>query len=176
MDLLASKAGPLICLYCVVFQLYNVTNGDRPCAMNMCLWEHHVQRVKVTLLTQTFCISFSHELLTQRGDGLASQPWFNMENVMLMYFPIIIMWRSSSPHCPHTHRVVYEGHQIEYDADGVATDKDVIYYFRVAAVNAVGIAIQCLSQLYQEESLWALQCFLVHYNWQRKRARLAEPT
>ena len=104
MDLLASKAGPLICLYCVVFQLYNVTNGDRPCAMNMCLWEHHVQRVKVTLLTQTFFISFSHELLTQRGDGLASQPWFNMENVMLMYYPIIIMWRSSSPHClpPHT--------------------------------------------------------------------------
>ena len=35
--------------------------------------------------------------------------------------------------------MVYEGPQIEYDADGVATDEDVIYYFRVVAVNAVGI-------------------------------------
>ena len=34
---------------------------------------------------------------------------------------------------------MYEGPQIEYDADGVATEEDVIYYFRVGAVNDVGI-------------------------------------
>jgi hypothetical protein len=43
------------------------------------------------------------------------------------------------------YRVVYEGPQCEYVADGFAVEEDLLYYFRVAAVNDVGIGPYSIS-------------------------------
>ena len=55
-------------------------------------------------------------------------------------------------------RVVYEGPQCEYDANGVAVEEDVVYYFRVAAVNDVGIGPYSVSVGYTKRKA----CELCH--------------
>ena len=47
-------------------------------------------------------------------------------------------------------RVVYEGIKCEYVADGFIVEEDVLYYFRVAAVNDVGIGPYSLSVSYTQ--------------------------
>ena len=53
-------------------------------------------------------------------------------------------------HLPHTstHRVVYEGAKCEYVADEFVVEEDILYYFRVAAVNDVGIGPYSMSISY----------------------------
>ena len=48
-------------------------------------------------------------------------------------------------------RVVYEGLKCEYETEGLANEEDVQYYFRVAAVNDVGIGPYCVSVCYTKE-------------------------
>ena len=48
-------------------------------------------------------------------------------------------------------RVVYEGPGCEYEADRMASEEDVQYYFRVAAVNDVGIGPYSVSVCYTKE-------------------------
>ena len=74
-----------------------------------------------------------------------------MENVILTYYALRCDVLPSHTANPPPHRVVYEGPQIEYDADGVATEEDVIFYFRVAAVNAVGIGPYSVSVSYTKK-------------------------
>ena len=47
-------------------------------------------------------------------------------------------------------RVVYEGIKCEYVADGFIVEEYVLYYFRVAAVNDVGIGPYSLSVSYTQ--------------------------
>ena len=49
---------------------------------------------------------------------------------------------------PSTHRVVYEGANCEYVADEFVVEEDILYYFRVAAVNDVGIGPYSISVSY----------------------------
>ena len=60
----------------------------------------------------------------------------------------------------HT-RVVYEGSQCEYNAEGTTIEEDVFYYFRVAAVNDVGIGPYSVSVSYTKRK--ACELCTLHY-------------
>jgi hypothetical protein len=55
------------------------------------------------------------------------------------------------------YRVVYEGPKCEYVAEGFVVEEDILYYFRVAAVNDVGIGPYSTSTAYTQRKasfLW----------------------
>ena len=56
---------------------------------------------------------------------------------------------------------MYEGLKCEYETEGLANEEDVQYYFRVAAVNDVGIGPYSVSVCYTKEKACELYIGLV---------------
>ena len=89
-----------------------------------------------------------------------SSPPLSSLSLRLLYFflpppPLFLPLASLSlplslPLPPLYLRVVYEGPKCEYVAEGFVVEEDILYYFRVAAVNDVGIGPYSTSTAYTQ--------------------------